>query len=496
MTALLWAEWKQLMRTLRSRRGILDLAVVFVGVPLIGFGLGLVLFISNVASAPGRSPAGFFVTALLVLLTSIPLVTPPHTLAGVLPEWAFAQPIPARKAMVFTWLIASGTLVLVLAVLLSPVVFYSALKGSFGIASASTVAAVFILNAILDFALLSQELTGWKTNLALVGKLWKTWAKVLFLGAVALLLIVSIETFRRAVSVDWEKFARWLETPAGMVVTLPVLPAYYAVKSVLSGFEATAILSVAFLALFTAIMVWEALKVAATFCQAVFLLSERQQWLTKIGAWEVATQRDVLKPVKSESGFGLRETSLLWLYWLNWKRSGLWSADLIVPFLIFAGTSIVADTAPIAFSIALPMAFVALAFTSLTPEWLKSQPMALETGLIMLALPTALRAMLWGFAILLAFMLRLPESMSAVRILAFIFATIAFGFGTDFASRALRVSGWTKPWDFLLAWGIALVFAFLVRLTLLGYWFVGLLLSWAACGVFFRWAKEEWQRQP
>jgi hypothetical protein len=207
MTALLWAEWKQLMRTLRSRRGILDLAVVFVSALLLG--LGLVLFISNVASAPGRSFAGFFVTALLVFLTSIPLVTQPHTLAGVLPEWAFAQPIPARKAMVFTWLIASGTLVLVLAVLLSPVVFYSALKGSFGIASASTVAAVFILNAILGFALLSQELTGWKTDLALVGKLCRTWAKVLFLGAVALLLIVSI-TFRRAVSVDWEKFARWL----------------------------------------------------------------------------------------------------------------------------------------------------------------------------------------------------------------------------------------------------------------------------------------------
>jgi hypothetical protein len=494
MTALLWAEWKQLMRTLRSRRGILDLAVVFVSALLLGLGLGLVLFISNVASAPGRSFAGFFVTALLVFLTSIPLVTQPHTLAGVLPEWAFAQPIPARKAMVFTWLIASGTLVLVLAVLLSPVVFYSALKGSFGIASASTVAAVFILNAILGFALLSQELTGWKTNLALVGKLWKTWAKVLFLGAVALLLIVSI-TFRRAVSVDWEKFARWLETPAGMVVTLPVLPAYYAVKSVLSGFEATAILSVAFLALFTAIMVWEALKVAAPFCQAVFLLSERQQWLTKIGAWEVATQRDVLKPVKSESGFGLRETSLLWLYWLNWKRSGLWSGELIMLFVVFAVASIKADTISAAKSV--PLALVIfLAALSRTPEWLKSQPIALETGLIMLALPNALRAMLWGFAILLALLLWVPESVSAVRILAFIFATIAFGFGTDFARRALRVSGWTKPSDFLSAWGIALVFAFLVMLTLLGYWFVGLLLSWAACAVFFRWAKEEWQRQP
>jgi hypothetical protein len=492
MTALLWAEWKQLMRTLRSWRGILDLAVVFVGAPLLG--LGLTLFISKAASAPQQSIARVFVTVLFVLLTSIPLGTPPHTLAGILPEWAFAQPIPARKAMVFTWLIASGTFVLVLAVLLSPVVFYSALKGSFGIASASTVAAVFILNAILGFALLSQELTGWKTNLALVGKLWKTWAKVLFLGAVALLLIVSIETFRRAVSVDWEKFARWLETPAGMVVTLPFLPAYYAVKSVLSGFEATAILWVAFLALFTAIMVWEALKVAAPFCQAVFLLSERQQWLTKIGAWEVATQRDVLKPVKSESGFGLRETSLLWLYWLNWKRSGLWSGELIMLFVVFAVASIKADTAPIALSIT----FVALAVTSLTPEWLKSQPMALETGLIMLALPNALRAMLGGFAILLTLLLWVPESVSAVRILAFIFATIAFGFGTDFASRALRVSWrWTKPWDFpLLAWGIAFVFAFLARLTLLGYWFVGLLLSWAACAVFFRWAKEEWQRQP
>ena len=163
-----------------------------------------------------------------------------------------------------------------------------------------------------------------------------------------------------------------------------------------------------------------------------------------------------------------------------------------MPFLIFAGTSIVADTAPIALSIA----FVALAVTSLTPEWLKSQPMALEMGLIMLALPNALRAMLWGFAILLTLLLWVPESVSAVRILAFIFATIAFGFGTDFARRALRVSGWTKPSDFLSEWGIALVFAFLVMLTLLGYWFVGLLLSWAACAVFFRWAKEEWQRQP
>ena len=336
MTALLWAEWKQLMRTLRSWRGILNLVVVFVGAPLLG--LGLTLFISKAASAPQQSIARVFVTLLLVLLTSIPLGASPHILAGVLPEWAFAQPIPARKAMVFTWLIESGTFVLVLAALLSPVVFYAALKVS--LASASTVTAVFILNAVLGFALLSQELTGWKTDLALVGKLWRTWAKVLFLGVIVLLLLdVGVGILWRLDFIDWREFARLLETPAGMVVTLPVLPAYHAVKSVLSGFEATAILSVAFLALFTAIMVWEALKVAAPFCQAVFLLSERQQWLTKIGAWEVVTQKDVPKPVKSKSGFGSRETSLLWLYWLNWKRSGLWSGDLTMLFLIFAVAS-------------------------------------------------------------------------------------------------------------------------------------------------------------
>jgi len=115
----------------------------------------------------------------------------------------------------------------------------------------------------------------------------------------------------------------------------------------------------------------------------------------------------------------------------------------------------------------------------------------------MLALPNALRAMLWGLAILLALLLWAPESVGAVNIFAFMLAIIAFGFGTDFASRALQVSWWTKPLDLpILAWGIALVFAFLAIQTLTGYWFVGLLLSWAACAVFFRWAKEEWQRQP
>jgi len=297
--------------------------------------------------------------------------------------------------------------------------------------------------------------------------------------------------------IDWVKFIGWVETPAGMAILLPLMPAYHVIKAAFDGVIVTPILLTLFLAVFTAVMVWEALKFAVPFCEVTFLWSERQQRLTKMGAWDAVTQEFVAKPIKSEIGFGSKATSLLWMYWLNWKRLGFWAVDLFmiafVCALIFLGIGTKLLELPTI------MMFVAIATFSLfsprTSEWLKSQPISVNETLLVLALPNALRAVLLSLAISFPLLLFLPEKVGAVNVFAFVLAVVAWGLGINFMAQALQISWRDMPYSsFVVA--ICILVGNLMRMTLTTNWLLGLLLSWAACAVLYLWAKERWLKEP
>jgi hypothetical protein len=67
--------------------------------------------------------------------------------------------------------------------------------------------------------------------------------------------------------IDWVKFVGWVETPVGMAILFPLMPAYHAIKATFDGVSVTPILLISFLAVFTAVMVWEALKFTALFAK-------------------------------------------------------------------------------------------------------------------------------------------------------------------------------------------------------------------------------------
>lgn len=320
------------------------------------------------------------------------------------------------------------------------------------------------------------------------------WARALAISAIVLFVLFVV--YLKA-HIDWVKFVGWVETPVGMVILLPLMPAYHAIKAAFDGVIAVPILLTLFLAGFTAIMVWQALEVAAPFCEATFLRSERQQRLTKMGAWDAVTQEFVAKPIKSESGFGLKATSLLWLYWLNWKRNSLWAGELPALFIILFSAFVVEKGLPFpSLAIVILLLFYRVFFPH-PPEWLKSQPISAGEAVLILALPSALRASGWSLAILFTLALLSPKGIGIANFFAFFLAMIALGFGIDFVVQALRASWWTKFQDFpWLAFVIAIVLGNLMFLTLTDHWLLGLLLSWAACIVLYLWAKERWLKEP
>jgi hypothetical protein len=217
-----------------------------------------------------------------------------------------------------------------------------------------------------------------------------------------------------------------------------------------------------------------------------------------MGAWDAAARAITAKPVKSESGFGLKATSLLWLYWLDWKRRNSWAGELPALLVICLSVAVFAikKSPPSLLSLAIAVVLLFYQVTH-TPEWLKSQPISAREAVLMLALPTALRASLWGLAILFAIALLSPEGIGIANFFAFFLAVIALGFGIDFAAQALRASRWTKFQD--SSWldlAIAIFLGELMSLTLTDYWLLGLLLSWAACLVLYLWAKERWRTEP
>lgn len=283
-------------------------------------------------------------------------------------------------------------------------------------------------------------------------------------------------------------------------VLLPLMPAYYSIKAVFDGVGAVSVFLTMFFAVFTAITVWEALKFAAPFCEATFLHSEQRQRLTKMGAWDAEAQAITAKPAKSESGFGSKAASLLWLYWLDWKRRNSWAGELPALLVICLSVAVFAikKSPPSLLSLAIAMVLLFYQVTH-PPEWLKSQPILAREAVLMLALPTALRASLWGLAILFAIALLSPEGIGIANFFAFFLAVIALGFGIDSAAQALRASRWTKFQDSSWLAFVAMIAIFLGRLmslTLTDYWLLGLLLSWAACLVLYLWAKERWRTEP
>jgi len=491
MTALIWAQGRQLMR-LRQQWQTLLLLVVFA---FIGLVAAIWVWISeNVFLKPLPNRQVFWL--VLAFLSSLPSFADPQNFIPRLPEWKLAQPIPARTMTVFLWLSEFANLFCFSLLLTLPAIVSASivLKGAADVAAITMLVVVIALNACLGAALASLEMTRWRTKLALVGRLWRMWARALAISAIVLFVLFVV--YLKA-HIDWVKFVGWVETPVGMVILLPLMPAYHAIKAAFDGVIAVPILLTLFLAGFTAIMVWQALEVAAPFCEATFLRSERRQRLTKMGAWDAVTQEFVAKPIKSESGFGLKATSLLWLYWLNWKRNSLWAGELPALFIILFSAFVVEKGLPFpSLAIVILLLFYRVFFPH-PPEWLKSQPISAGEAVLILALPSALRASGWSLAILFTLALLSPKGIGIANFFAFFLAMIALGFGIDFVVQALRASWWTKFQDFpWLAFVIAIVLGNLMFLTLTDHWLLGLLLSWAACIVLYLWAKERWLKEP
>jgi len=426
-----------------------------------------------------------------------------------LPEWKLAQPIPARTMMVFLWVsVFADSFCFSLFLTLSAIVSASiVLKGAVDVAVVTMLVIVIAMNTCLGAALVSLEMMGWRTKLSLVGRLWRMlwrmWTRFLVIGAIVFVSLVFIY-LSRTLRIDWVKFIGWVETPVGTVILLPLMPAYHAIKATFDGVNVVPVLLTSFLAVFTVIMVWQALKVAAPFCEAAFLWSERQQRLTKMGAWEAVTQELPAKPMKSEGGFGSKAISLLWMYWLDWKRSGFWIGDIfVIPFLCIPGLLIIGILEELLVILTIVIGiFSLLAIFSLLSssrpsewsEWLKSQPISVDEILLMLALPTALRVGLWALLISLTLLLFSPEKVSAVNVFALALAAIAWGLGINFMVQALKIS-WRDPYFFVFVAVICIV-GTRMFMTLTTNWLLGLLLSWAVCVVSYLWAKERWQKEP
>jgi hypothetical protein len=216
-----------------------------------------------------------------------------------------------------------------------------------------------------------------------------------------------------------------------------------------------------------------------------------------MGVWDAATQEFPAKPIKSEIGFGSKATSLLWMYWLNWKRSSFWTGDLfaISSILIFGFLVIGTKLSELLF---VPIFSVIAIFSLFSPrssEWLKSQPISVNETLLVLALPNALRVVLLSIAISFPLLLFLPEKVGAVNVFASVLAAIAWSLGINFMAQALQISWRDMPYSsFVVA--ICILVGNLMGMTLTTNWLLGLLLSWAACAVTYLWAKERWQKEP
>jgi hypothetical protein len=81
-----------------------------------------------------------------------------------------------------------------------------------------------------------------------------------------------------------------------------------------------------------------------------------------MGAWDAEARAITAKLAKSESGFGLKAASLLWLYWLDWKRRNSWAGELPALLVISLSVAVFAikKSPPSLLSLAIAMVFAFL----------------------------------------------------------------------------------------------------------------------------------------
>jgi hypothetical protein len=251
MTALIWAQGKQLMRLWRQWQTLLPL-VAFVFVVL---SAPIWVWFAQDLLKPLPNQQAF--SLALALFISQPWMFVPQTFGSLfLPEWKLAQPIPARTMTVFLWASANMLYFSLTFVLLAAIVSASILmKGVANIAAIALSVTVIVLNACLGAALVSLKMTGWRTNWAFLCELWVVWVSALFVLAIILLALYYFSGALRAAHIDWEKVISWVETPVGTAVLLPLMPAYYSIKAAFDGVGAVSVFLTMFLAVFTAIMV-------------------------------------------------------------------------------------------------------------------------------------------------------------------------------------------------------------------------------------------------
>ncbi len=502
MAALVWAQLKSLPRLVWAN------LVVVLSLPVFTVFLGFIAF----ATAQGLTQLGLIIFALTVSLFAGILMVRHQEIMVSQDEWVLAQPLNAQTFAASSWLTSAALWFFFWAVPIVSTVICATI--GFGkvieLPSASVLVVVLALNSLIGSFSTASRLS--KRGLALVGQVWHIWTMLILLSAVSIVVIIAVVSYiyGSAIAVEWmDKIARWVETPAGMLALLPIMPAYFAVKSVMEGFNFIAVLWLVLLALIALVILLGALELARPFNESAFLQSQRMRRLSAMGIWDTITAKR--KRIRSVSGFGEGETALLWLNWLSLRRTYGISFELALTVIIFVALSIrflLRSTLGMAKVFVPPIVSLTLAWLliqmltpSPIPEWLKSQPISVRKGLLMSALPQAIRAFLFGIGILLAIAIFHPEVLSTIQVASFVIASFSAGLGTGFSAQATKFSwiAWVTQCNFaamFLQHGIAICFGFFWLLTLTDFWLFGLLLTWGCCGLTYRWAELKWHDVP
>ena len=170
MTALIWAQGRQLMRLLQQWQTLLLLvAFAFTGLVLAKW-----VWITKGVLKPLPNRQVFLLA--FAFFASLPSFVIPQFQRFIphLPEWKLAQPIPARTMTVFLWVsVFADSFCFSLFLTLSAIVSASiVLKGAVDVAVVTMLVIVIAMNTCLGAALVSLEMMGWRTKLSLVGRLW------------------------------------------------------------------------------------------------------------------------------------------------------------------------------------------------------------------------------------------------------------------------------------------------------------------------------------
>lgn len=517
MAALVWAQLKSLPRLVWAN------LVVVLSLPVFTVFLGFIAF----ATAQGLTQLGLIIFALAVALFAGILMVWRQEMMVSQDEWVLAQPLNAQTFAAFSWLISAALWFFFWAVPIVSTVICATI--GFGkvieLPSASVLVVVLALNSLIGSFSTASRLS--KRGLALVGQVWHIWTMLILLSAVSIVVIIAVVSYiyGSAIAVEWrDKIARWVETPAGMLALLPIMPAYFAVKSVIEGFNFIAVLWLVLLALIALVVLLGALELARPFNESAFLQSQRMRRLSAMGIWDTITAKR--KRIRSVSGFGKGETVLLWLNWLSLRRTyGI--AFIALLFTLFMVLSMAVLLSPderctafwgieqvtqaalkkplwkyLTWTIVPIVIFSSPLIIPISiPEWLKSQPISVRRGLFMLVFPLVTVAFLFGIGILLAVAIFRLESLSAIQVASFVIASFGAGLGIGFSAQATKFSlaALVTQRNYAamsLQYGITMCFVFLWLLTLTDFWLFGLLLTWVLTYEGMLWAELKWHDVP